>query len=57
MSGSLFSGISSYEASAAFVMESIVILVGSWWLFRVVAWNSILDVAVVLQLPLAKAKG
>ena len=53
--GSLFSGVSSYEATAAFVMESIVIMVGGWWLFRVVAGSFILDVAVVLQLPLAKA--
>ena len=28
MSGSLFSGVSSYETSGAFVMESIVIIVG-----------------------------
>ena len=53
--GSLFSGVSSYEAAAAFVMKSVVIMVGGWWLFRVVAGSSILDVAVVFQLPRAKA--
>ena len=35
MSGSLFTGVSSYEASAAFVMESLVTMVGGWWLFMV----------------------
>ena len=55
MSGSLFSGVSIYEVSAAFVMESIVILVDRWWLFRDVSENSILDLVVVFQLPLAKA--
>ena len=44
MSVSLFSGVSTYKASAAFVMESIVIMVHGWWLFSVVAGNSILDV-------------
>ena len=54
MSWSLISEVSSYEASAAFVVESIVIMDGGWWLLRVVAGSSILDVAVVLQLPLAR---